>query len=61
MKWRYGDYTTVFIKSFETDSSYAYHHLNEMIEHWTLKKERALQPTEINALKEKIVLDAGHL
>jgi SAM-dependent methyltransferase len=61
VKWRHGGYTMAFTKTYETDSSYAYHHMNEMVEHWTFKKGRGLQPDEIRALKEKIVLDAGHL
>ena len=61
VKWRYGEYAMTFTKSYETDSSYAYHHLNEMVEHWAFKKGRALQPDEIRALKEKIVLQGSHL
>jgi SAM-dependent methyltransferase len=61
VKWRYGDYTMLFTKSYETDSSYAYHHMNEMVEHWTFKKGRMLQPDEIRTLKERIVLQGGHL
>lgn len=61
VNWCRGGYTMVFTKSYETDSSHAYHHLNEMVEHWIFKKGRGLQPGEIDALKEKLVLDAGHL
>jgi len=59
-KWQYGNYTMIFKKSYEVDSSYAYHHLNEMVQHWTFKKGRALQPDEIRALKEKNVLQGSH-
>jgi SAM-dependent methyltransferase len=61
VKWQYGNYTMSFTKSYEVDSSYAYHHLNEMVQHWTFKKGRMLQPDEIRTLKEKIVLQDGHL
>jgi len=61
VKWQYGNYTMIFTKSYEVDSSYAYHHLNEMVQHWTFKKGRMLQPDEIRALKEKIILQDGHL
>jgi SAM-dependent methyltransferase len=61
LKWHYENYTAVFMKSYEVDSSYAYHHLNEMVEHWTFKKGRALQTDEIQALKERIVLQGAHL
>lgn len=61
VKWQHGDYTMIFTKSYEVDSSYAYHHMNEMVEHWTFKKGRMLQPDEIRTLKERIVLQGGHL
>ena len=61
VKWQQGDYTMIFTKSYEVDSSYAYHHMNEMVEHWTFKKGRMLQPDEIRTLKERIVLQGGHL
>ncbi len=61
VKWRYGDYTMAFTTSYEVDSSYAYHHLNEMVEHWAFKKGRVLQPAEIHALKQRIVVQGGHL
>jgi SAM-dependent methyltransferase len=61
MKWQHGNYTMIFAKSYEVDSSYAYHHMNEMVDHWTFKKGRMLQPDEIGTLKERIVLQGGHL
>jgi hypothetical protein len=61
VKWQHGDYTMIFTKSYEVDSSYAYHHMNEMVEHWTFKKGRMLQPDEIRTLKERIVLQGGYL
>jgi SAM-dependent methyltransferase len=61
VKWQYGNYTMIFTKSYEVDSSYAYHHLNEMIEHWTFKKGRSLYPDEIRDLKKKIILQGSHL
>jgi SAM-dependent methyltransferase len=61
VRWHYGDYKMVFTKSYEVDSSYAYHHLDEMAQHWTFKKGRTLQPDEIRALRESIVLQGGHL
>jgi SAM-dependent methyltransferase len=61
LRWSYGDYKMVLMKSYETESSYAYHHMNEVVEHWAFKKGRALQSDEIRALKEKIVLQGSHL
>ena len=50
-----------FTKSYEVDSSYAYHHLNEMVEHWAFKKGRSLHRDEIEDIKKKIVLQDRHL
>jgi ubiquinone/menaquinone biosynthesis C-methylase UbiE len=61
VKCHYGNYTMAFTKTYETDSSYAYHHLNELVEHWIFKKGRSLQPDEIRDLKERVVLQDGHL
>jgi len=61
VKWHYENYTAVFMKFYEVDSSHAYHHINEMVEHWTFKKGRTLQTEEIQALKERIVLQEAHL
>jgi len=61
VKWRYSDYTMVFTKFNDTENSFSYHHLNEMLEHWTYKKGRTLHSDEIRALKERIVLQDGHL
>lgn len=61
VKWRYGHNTLVFKKFCEVDSSFAYHHLNELVEHWTFKRGCKLQPGEIRALKERIVLQGSHL
>jgi SAM-dependent methyltransferase len=60
-KWCYGDYTMVFKKYYETDSSFAYHHLNEMVEHWAFKKGRSLHRDEIEDIKKKVVLEDRHL
>lgn len=41
--------------------SYAYHHLNEMVEHWTFIKGRTPQSDEISDLEKRIILQEGHL
>jgi len=57
----YDDYTLLFTKSYEEENSYAYHHLNEMLEHWAFIKGRTPQPDEISDLKKRIVVQKGHL
>ena len=61
LKWYHEDYTMGFTKYYETDSSFAYHHLNEILEHWAFKKRRALHPDEIADIKRRIVLQDSHL
>lgn len=61
VKESYGDYKLFFTKSYEMDNPYAYHHLDEMIEHWTFIKGRVPQPHEMSDLKKKIILKDGHL
>jgi ubiquinone/menaquinone biosynthesis C-methylase UbiE len=61
VKGFYGDYAVLFTKSYETDNSYAYHHLNEMVEHWTFIKGRTPQPDEISDLRKGIIFQEGHL
>jgi len=61
VKWHHENYSAVFMKSYEVDSSYAYHHFNEMVKHWAFKKGRSLQADEILALKDRIALQGGHL
>lgn len=61
IKWPCGDYTTVFTKTFEVDNSFVYHHLNEIVEHWTFIKGRTPGPDEMSDLKNKIIFKNGHL
>jgi len=61
VKGFYGNYTVLFTKSYEVDNSYAYHHLNEMIEHWTFIKGRTPQHDEISDLKKRSIYQEGHL
>jgi ubiquinone/menaquinone biosynthesis C-methylase UbiE len=61
VKWCYENYTMLSQQYYEAECSFAYHHLNEMIEHWTFKKGRRLHFDEIRDLKKRIVLQGGHL
>ena len=36
--WSYGNYSMLFTKSYETESSFAYHHMTEVLDHHTYKK-----------------------
>jgi len=60
-RWLDGAYSNVLLKSTDVHNPYAYHHLDEMVRHWTFIKGRSPQPNEIADLKKKIVLKDGHL
>ena len=53
VKWQYGDYKMLFSKSYETESSFAYHEMEEMLEHWSFKIGRVI------SLEEEMDISAG--
>lgn len=61
VRWQYGNYTMLFTKSYETESSFAYHHIEEVFEHWTFINGRELYPDEDIEIRSKIVLKDSHL
>lgn len=42
LKWQYDDYQMLFAKSYEIESPFAYHNLDEAIEHWEFKTNKKL-------------------
>jgi ubiquinone/menaquinone biosynthesis C-methylase UbiE len=61
VKWQYEDYKLAFSKCYEAESSFAYHCMDELIEHWSFKKGRMLYPDEIAAIKAGLTYGDGHL
>jgi SAM-dependent methyltransferase len=61
VKRRHEEYTLTFAKSYETDSSFAYHHLKQIVEHRAFEKGRELRANEIEDIKKTLVLEDGHL
>jgi ubiquinone/menaquinone biosynthesis C-methylase UbiE len=57
----YEGYRMLFKKFYEIENSFAYHHLDEMIEHWTLMKGKPPQSDEVIDLKKRIIFQEGHL
>lgn len=47
--------------SYEIISSFAYHHLTEVMEHWEFKKGGRLHPSEISDIKSKLSFRDGHM
>ncbi|MEW6067168.1 MAG: class I SAM-dependent methyltransferase [Nitrospirota bacterium] len=61
VKWQYGDYKMVFTKCYETESSFAYHTMDEVFEHWSYKKGRMLYPDEEQDIKSMLTIEDCHL
>lgn len=57
----YGDYTMNFTRCYETESSFAYHDMDEAVEHWTFKKGRALYTGELAEMKSQLSFRDDHL
>ncbi len=53
-------YRMIFYTSYKTDSSFAYHSLNEAFEHYTLKKGRPLLFHELEDIKKNLFYENGH-
>gem|GEM_PF-694928 len=61
VKWQYGDYTMLFTKCYETESSLAYHSTDEIKEYWSFMMDRRLHPYEIEGIKSRIVFECDHM
>lgn len=60
VKWQYRDYTMAFTKCYETESSFAYHHMDEAFEHYSLKKGKPLSCDERTSLKAQLTYEDDH-
>lgn len=60
VKWAYEDYTLLFTRCYETECSFAYHHIDEAIEHAAFKKGRTLCRDEMRDLKNRLVFQDDH-
>lgn len=60
VKWQYGCYRMLLSNCYEADNSFAYHHINEVYEHYALKKGRPLSWDEITSLKARLVYENDH-
>jgi len=61
VKWQCGDYTMAFTKCYETESSLAYHSIDEMEEYWSFIKGRQLNAFEAEGIKSRIVFEREHI
>jgi len=61
IRFAYPSHTLACARSLETDSSYAYHSLDEVLEHHRFKKGSDLTAGEETAIIERLVEEGGHL
>lgn len=59
--WKCGDYTGIFAQYYEIESSFAYHNLDEVSDHWTYKKGRPLTSQEMSDVKKQLTAQDNHL
>ena len=60
-KRAYRDFTMVFAECLKTESSYAYHRLDDVFEHWSFRHGRVPNPFERQAILSEVIFDNGHL
>lgn len=61
VKWQYDDYRMLFAKSYEIESSFAYHSIDEVIEHWEFKKNGKIQPAERYEISSRLAFRDDHM
>jgi ubiquinone/menaquinone biosynthesis C-methylase UbiE len=57
----HNDYTLRFTEYFETESSFAYHHIGEVLDHWTFKKGGKLSDRETRDITQALTIQDDHL
>jgi hypothetical protein len=55
------DYTLRFSEYYETESSFAYHHIGEVLDHWTFKKGGKLSDQELRDITKTLAVQDDHL
>ena len=59
-KWECGDYTNILAHYYETESTFSYHSLEEVAEHWTYKKGGILSSLEFSEIKKQLSIHDSH-
>jgi len=55
------DYTLRFSEYYETESSFAYHNIGEVLDHWTFKKGGKLSDQELRDITKTLAVQDDHL
>jgi SAM-dependent methyltransferase len=61
VKWPHDEYTQLFAQCYQTESSFAYHHIDEVFEHCSFKKGHALCHEEKMDIKARLTFSHDHL
>jgi len=61
MRFASRSHTMRFARTYDTDSSFAYHHMDEVFQHHRFKRGRALSSEEELSLRQRVTLRDGHL
>jgi hypothetical protein len=61
LRFAYPTHVVLFARSYKTDSSFAYHHMDEVFRHYRFKKGGPLLPGEELSLKTRATSADGHL
>ena len=61
MRFSSRSHTMRFARTYDTDGSFAYHHIDEVFQHHRFKKGRALSSEEELSLRQRLTLRDGHL
>jgi hypothetical protein len=59
--WSCGNYSMLFTKAYETESSFAYHHMTEVLDHHTYKTGGLLSAHEELDIKAKLSFENDHI
>lgn len=57
---QFNGYSLLFSHTFETESSYVYHNMDEAYEHWAFKEGHALCPDEKTYISSKLIFKNRH-
>jgi len=61
IEWTQEPYRLLFAKSYDTESSFFYHHMDEVTAHWSFIKGRTLSAHEVMALSSRLSQKDDHL
>jgi len=61
LKETYGGYSMRIAQNYVTESSFAYHDIDEVLDHWTFKKGSKLSTQELRGIMKQLTVSDNHL